>query len=72
MNDATREVGAPPHERWHLRTLGPVFYPSAAITLVLVMLSFVAPDLAERVFGSAKTWVADDAGWFTVLASPSF
>jgi len=74
MNNAPRARAPAPErpERWHSHILGPVFYSSALITLLLVMLSFVAPDLAERAFGSAKTWVADDAGWFTVLAVAFF
>lgn len=49
-----------------------VFYPSAGLVLLLVAFSFVAPDTAEGVFGAAKAWVANDAGWFTVLAVAGF
>ncbi len=74
MSNSARE-SAPTSEtpeRWNAHILGAVFYSSALIVLVLVMLSFVAPGFAERVFVSAKTWVADEAGWFTVLAVAVF
>ncbi|MEN5118514.1 choline BCCT transporter BetT [Luteimonas sp. TWI662] len=75
MNDSpahpAAEPAAPP-ERWHSRILGPVFYPSALIVLALVVLSFVVPEATETAFGHAKTWVANDAGWFTVLAVAGF
>ncbi|ASR42723.1 choline transporter [Xanthomonas citri pv. mangiferaeindicae] len=75
MNDSPAhpapEPAAPP-ERWHSRILGPVFYPSALIVLALVVLSFVVPEATETAFGHAKTWVANDAGWFTVLAVAGF
>lgn len=70
MSQSTRDAEMP--ERWYSHILGPVFYPSAVIVLALVLLSFVAPDFAERAFVSAKTWVADEAGWFTVLAVAVF
>mgnify|MGYP003575726098 CR=1 FL=1 len=49
-----------------------VFYPTAAIALAMVAISFVAPGQAESWFGAAKLWVANDAGWFTVLAVAGF
>ena len=75
MNDPTVrpdvDPAAPP-SRWYSYILGPVFYPSALLVLVLVLLSFVAPDAMETLFGHAKDWVAEDAGWFTVLAVAGF
>ncbi|VXB20100.1 Glycine betaine transporter [Luteimonas sp. 9C] len=67
---ATPEPGAP--ASWHSRILGPVFYPSALIILALVALSFIAPEASESAFNAAKTWVAIDAGWFTILAVAGF
>jgi choline/glycine/proline betaine transport protein len=49
-----------------------VFYPSALIILAMLALSFAAPQATETAFSAAKTWVADDAGWFTVLAVAGF
>ena len=75
MNDPTvrpdTDPAAPP-ERWHSRILGPVFYPSALIVLALVFASFLVPEAMETLFGHAKTWVAEEAGWFTVLAVAGF
>ena len=77
MNDPLPRTGAAPEppataEAWHARILGPVFYPSAIIILLLVVLSFVAPDASETAFNAAKAWVAEDAGWFTILAVAGF
>ncbi|PBJ81661.1 choline transporter [Lysobacteraceae bacterium NML93-0399] len=75
MNDPTvrpdTDPVAPP-ERWHSRILGPVFYPSALIVLALVAMSFIAPEASETVFSRAKSWVAEDAGWFTILTVAGF
>lgn len=49
-----------------------VFYPTAAVVLVLVGLSFAAPKRVEAFFLAAKQWTAFEAGWFTVLAVAGF
>ncbi len=49
-----------------------VFYPTALIVLLAIVATFVAPDASERTFGAAKAWVADEAGWFTVLSVAGF
>lgn len=55
-----------------VQILPQVFYPSAGLVLALVAFSFLAPQQTQALFGSAKAWVADDAGWFTVLAVAGF
>jgi choline/glycine/proline betaine transport protein len=65
-------AAADPAERWHSHILGPVFYPTALIIVALVALSFISPGTSETLFGAAKTWVANDAGWFTVLSVAGF
>ncbi len=54
------------------RILPQVFYPTAAVVLVLVGLSLAAPRRVEAFFVAAKQWTAHDAGWFTVLAVAGF
>ena len=49
-----------------------VFFPVAALVLLLVGASFVVPARIESVFGAAKLWVAEEAGWFTVLSVAGF
>ena len=49
-----------------------VFYPSAGLVLLMVVMSFVAPAQSEAMFSAAKMWVATEAGWFTVLAVAGF
>ncbi|AWH23776.1 choline BCCT transporter BetT [Stenotrophomonas sp. YAU14D1_LEIMI4_1] len=54
------------------RILPQVFIPTAAIVIALLALAAFAPDLATRWFTAAKTWTANDAGWFTILAVAGF
>lgn len=54
------------------RILPQVFIPTAASVLALLAFSIVAPELATRWFTAAKTWAANDAGWFTILAVAGF
>lgn len=49
-----------------------VFYPSTALVLILVLLSFLAPRRTEAWFNAAKSWVANEAGWFTMLSVAGF
>ena len=49
-----------------------VFFPSAGLVVALVLLSFIAPEATQSMFGAAKAWVANEAGWFTVLAVAGF
>lgn len=58
--------------RHRARILPQVFYPTATVVLVLVGLSFVAPEHVDAFFLAAKQWTAFDAGWFTVLAVAGF
>lgn len=64
------DPAAPP--RWHSHILAPVFVPTALVVLLLVSLSFLAPDASETMFNGAKAWVSEEAGWFTVLAVAGF
>ncbi|AWH27603.1 choline BCCT transporter BetT [Stenotrophomonas sp. YAU14A_MKIMI4_1] len=54
------------------RILPQVFIPTAAIVIALLALAIFAPELATRWFTAAKTWTANDAGWFTILAVAGF
>lgn len=56
----------------HANILPQVFYPSAGLSLLLVLAALVFPEQSNQVFVHAKTWVANDAGWFTVLAVAGF
>ena len=49
-----------------------VFFPSAGLVLILVLLSFLAPQSTQALFEAAKTWAANEAGWFTVLSVAGF
>ncbi|MDO5101701.1 MAG: choline BCCT transporter BetT [Lautropia sp.] len=67
MSDGT-DLAKPPKAR----ILGPVFYPSAGLILLLVGLSFISPKETESLFRAAQNWVAADAGWFTVISVAGF
>ncbi|WP_294990952.1 BCCT family transporter [uncultured Stenotrophomonas sp.] len=49
-----------------------MFIPTAAIVIALLALAAIAPDTATRWFTAAKSWAANDAGWFTILAVAGF
>ena len=61
-----------PGRRPRASILAPVFYPAAVLVALLVALSFVVPRQAEAMFTSAQAWVADEAGWFTILSVAGF
>ena len=62
------ESGPPPRAS----ILAPVFYPAAILMAVLVALSFIMPTQMQVMFGAAQDWVAQEAGWFTILAVAGF
>lgn len=70
--DKTAEMAGVEEKPPRALILGPVFYPSAGVIVLLCLLALLAPDLAENWFKSAQTWVARDAGWFTVLSVAGF
>ena len=61
-----------PRSRPRAMILPQVFYPVAGLVALLVGMAFIAPALTDALFGAAKRWVADEAGWFTVLAVAGF
>ncbi|WP_213977611.1 BCCT family transporter, partial [Serratia marcescens] len=63
---------APQHPPVRQRILPQVFIPTAAIVIALLALAAIAPDIATRWFTAAKSWAANDAGWFTILAVAGF
>ena len=67
QQDPSGSVAAP-----RASILGPVFYPVAALVLLLVAVSFIAPEPAEAMFTAAQAWVAEEAGWFTILTVAGF
>ncbi|MGO1893888.1 MAG: BCCT family transporter, partial [Luteimonas sp.] len=70
MNNSEKlpESGPPPRAS----ILAPVFYPAAGLVLLMVLLSFIVPQQSEAVFTAAKDWVAQEAGWFTILTVAGF
>ena len=45
----------------------PVFFPAAAIVLLLVALAAFAPDFAQQLFGSIQDWILGHVSWFYIL-----
>lgn len=48
--------------------LKPVFYPSVAVILAMVIFAITTPELAGSVFNSAKSFIAQKFGWFYMLS----
>lgn len=63
---------APQRPAIRQRILPQVFIPTATIVIALLALAAFAPTVATRWFTAAKTWAANDAGWFTILAVAGF
>ena len=45
----------------------PVFFPAAALVLLLVALAAFAPDFAQQLFGSIQDWILGHVSWFYIL-----
>lgn len=52
--------------------LPPVFYPSAAIILLLVLITILAGEQADATFGFLQTWISETIGWAYMLAMAGF
>jgi choline/glycine/proline betaine transport protein len=48
--------------------LKPVFIPSVAVLVLLVLYTTSAPEHAASVFNSTKDWIAQTFGWFYMLS----
>ncbi|MDO4232096.1 MAG: choline BCCT transporter BetT [Lautropia sp.] len=72
VDDKTAEAANVAQKPPRALILGPVFYPSAGVIVLLCVMALVAPGLTADWFKSAQTWVAKDAGWFTVLSVACF
>ena len=50
----------------------PVFLPTAAVLLLLIIGTLRAPDQAEALFASVLAWITTDFGWFYMLSVTIF
>jgi choline/glycine/proline betaine transport protein len=50
----------------------PVFFGSAGMTIVFVVLTLLFPEGAAELFGSIQLWIIHSAGWFYILAVATF
>jgi choline/glycine/proline betaine transport protein len=46
---------------------GPVFYPSAGLILLFIVLTLVIGDPMEQVFNNVQAWITETTGWFFIL-----
>lgn len=46
----------------------PVFYPSAALILIFIVMTLLIGEPMENIFAQIQTAVSDNAGWFLVLS----
>ncbi|WP_292019231.1 BCCT family transporter, partial [Brevundimonas sp. UBA875] len=49
-----------------------VFWGASAIAGVLLLMTLVAPNTSDLIFGHAQAWVIDTFGWFYVAAVAGF
>ena len=62
----------PPTRAARLRISPPVFYPSAALTLLFVLAGTVFPGQAKAVVDGLRATVVHDFGWFYIAAVAGF
>lgn len=46
---------------------GPVFYPSAGLILLFIVLTLVIGDPMEQVFTNVQAWITEKTGWFFII-----
>jgi len=62
--ETDHEVGEKNIQVLGLDLHNPVFFASAALILLFVIGTLVAPDLAEVILGNARAWTLEHAHWF--------
>ncbi|EFI34857.1 choline/carnitine/betaine transporter [Desulfonatronospira thiodismutans ASO3-1] len=49
-----------------------VFFSSALLTIIFVVLTISSPERAGEIFGSVQGWIAESVGWFYILSVATF
>ncbi|MCJ8505356.1 BCCT family transporter [Kocuria flava] len=60
------------HDALRLRTSPTIFFGSAAVILVFVVLTLVFTDTMDAVFAQGSAWVIEQLGWFYILGVTVF
>ncbi|GAB3476374.1 BCCT family transporter [Nocardiopsis coralliicola] len=59
-------------KRLGLRTDPPIFFASAALACVFVVIAIAFTGAMDRLFGAVSGWVLDRLGWFYILGVTTF
>lgn len=60
------------HDALRLRTSPGVFFASALISLVFVVVTVAFTDLVDDIFSDASAWIMTNLGWFYILGVTTF
>ena len=58
--------------KWGLDIHGPVFFVSAALVIVFILLTLMNPVEAKKVFDASKSWSIQNFDWFFMIAGNIF
>ena len=58
--------------KWGLDIHGPVFFISAAVVIVFILLTLMNPVEAKKVFDASKSWSIQNFDWFFMIAGNAF
>ncbi|MCG8566012.1 MAG: BCCT family transporter [Desulfobacterales bacterium] len=58
--------------KWGLDIHGPVFFVSAALVIVFILLTLMNPVEAKKVFDASKSWTIQNFDWFFMIAGNAF
>ncbi len=70
--DTDYRVGQDNTRKWGLDIHGPVFFISAAVVIVFIVLTLLSPESAKKVFDSSKSWTIQNFDWFFMISGNVF
>ncbi|TCN47379.1 BCCT, betaine/carnitine/choline family transporter [Rhodococcus sp. SMB37] len=60
------------HDALRLRTSPGIFFASAAVAILFVVVTIAFTDAVDQIFSTASTWIMTNLGWFYILGVTTF
>jgi choline/glycine/proline betaine transport protein len=60
------------HDALRLRTTPGIFFASAAVAILFVVMTIAFTDTVDEVFSTASNWIMTNLGWFYILGVTTF
>ncbi|THB73390.1 MAG: BCCT family transporter [Desulfobacteraceae bacterium] len=70
--DTDYKVGQDNIEKWGMDMHNPVFFVSAALVIVFIVLTLINPVGAKKVFDASKSWTIQNFDWFFMISGNIF